>query len=122
MKHIEKIKDSTSPDDASVEWWELRDAAGKALYRQQYGVQFQNGSFEDTEDVTARELKTKFGQGILVEEGSLPSAPMSGWWVQVFGLFNGSLVPFSAPMSTEGEFLEEQVTTFQPTPMFRAQQ
>ena len=122
VKHIEKIKDSKSPDDMSVEWWELRDSTGKAAYRQQYGLELENGSFGDTQEVTARELKTKFGQGILVEGGSLPSAPNSGWWVQVFGLFNGKLVPFSPAISADGEFLEENVSTYQPSPVFRGQQ
>lgn len=122
VKHVEKIKDSKSPDDATVEWWELRDSTGKAVYRQQYGLEFQNGSFADTEDITARELKTKFGQGILLEGSSLPSAPLSGWWVQVFGLFDGKLVPFSAPISTDGEFEGEDGNTFQPSPIFRGQQ
>jgi hypothetical protein len=122
VKHIEKIKDSKSPDDPSVEWWELRDSGGNAVYRQKYGMDFQNGSFRDTEEVTARELRTKFGQGILVEGSSLPSDPRSGWWVQAFGLFDRKLVPFSAPISTDGEFLGEDVSTYQPSTVFRGQQ
>ena len=102
VKHIEKIKDAKSSDDSTVEWWELRDSAGKGVYRQQYGVSVQNGNFDDTEDVSARELR--------------------GSWVQVFRLFNGKLVAFSSPISTEGEFLGEDVTSFQPGPMFRGQQ
>jgi hypothetical protein len=122
VKHIEKIKDAKSSDDSTVEWWELRDPVGKAVYSQKYGVSFQNGNFDDTEDVGARELKGKFGRGILVDGMSLPSAPNSGSWVQVFGLFNGKLVAFSSPISTEGEFLGEGVTSFQPSPMFRGRQ
>jgi len=122
VKHIQKIDGSKSPDDSTVEWWELRDATGKAAYREQYGVSFENGTFTETEDVGARELKTKFGQGILVDGMSLPSAPNSGSWVQVFGLFNGKLVPFSGPIATEGEFLEEEVDSFQPSALSRGQQ
>jgi hypothetical protein len=122
VKHIQKIDGSKSPDDSTVEWWELRDANGKAVYREQYGVSFENGTFTETEGVGARELKTKFGQGILVDGMSLPSAPNSGSWVQVFGLFNGKLVPFSGPIATEGEFLEEEVVSFQPSALSRGQQ
>jgi hypothetical protein len=122
VKHIQKIDGSKSPDDSTVEWWELRDANGKAVYREQYGVSFENGTFTETEGVGARELKTKFGQGILVDGMSLPSAPNSGSWVQVFGLFNGKLVPFSGPIATEGEFLEEEVASYQPSALFRGQQ
>jgi hypothetical protein len=122
VKHVQKINGSKSPDDSTVEWWELRDATGKAVFREQYQVAFENGTFSETEDVGARELKTRFGPGILVDGMSLPSAPNSGSWVQVFGLFNGKLVPFSGPIGTEGEFLEEAVDTFQPSPVFRGQQ
>lgn len=122
IKHIQKIAGSKSPDDSTVEWWELRDANGKAAYRVQYGVNFMNGTFEETEDVDARELKTKFGQGILVDGESLPSAPDTGSWVQVFGLFNGKLVPFGAPISIEGDFTGEDVDSFQPSALFRGEQ
>jgi hypothetical protein len=122
VKHVEKIQDSKSSDDTSVEWWELRDASGKAVQRQQYGLSFQNGAFDETEDVSARELKGKFGQGILVDGMSLPSAPGSGWWVQLFGLFDKKLVPFSPVISTDGEFVGEDVSTFTPSAMFRGQQ
>lgn len=121
VKHVQKINGSKSLDDSTVEWWELRDASGKAAYREQYGVAFENGTFSETEDVGARELTTKFGQGILVDGMSLPSAPNSGSWVQVFGLFNGKLVPFGGPIGTEGEFLEEAVDSYQPSALVRGQ-
>jgi hypothetical protein len=122
VKHIQKIQGSKSPDDSTVEWWELHDASGNPVYRQQYTVAFQNGALLETDDVGARELKTNFGHGILIEGGSLPSAPNGGWWVQVFGLFNGKLVSFSPEISADGEFLGEDVATFEATAMFRGQQ
>src|SRR5438046_2124991 len=79
VKHIQKVQGSKSPDDSTVEWWELRDASGNPAYRQQYTVAFQNGALQETDDVGARELKTKFGHGILIEGGFLPAAPNSGW-------------------------------------------
>lgn len=121
-KRVQKIQGANSTEDATVEWWELRDASGKPVYHQQYTLSLQNGRFDDTEDVGARELKTKFGQGILIDGQSLPSAPNSGTWVQVWGLFDGKLVPFSSPISTDGEFEGEEVETFQPSSMFRGQQ
>src|SRR5713226_4856587 len=82
VKHVQKIEGSKSADDLTVEWWELRDASGKPIYRQQCPVNFANGTFADTEDVDARELKASLGQGILLYGGGLPSAPGTGWWVQ----------------------------------------
>jgi hypothetical protein len=105
--------------EATVEWWELRDAVGKTVYRAEYGYTVQNSRFDTTEDVGARELKTKSGQGILIDGQGLPSAPNTGSWVQVFGLFDEKLLPLSSPVSTEGEFLEEDVDAFQPSVMFK---
>lgn len=122
IKHVQTIESSKSPDDSTVEWWELRDRAGRAVYRQQYGLNFQDGTFADTEDVGARELKARFGRAILVDGAALPSAPNSGWWVQVFGLVNGKLSALGAPMSTEGDFMGEEVDTYQPSSLFRGQQ
>jgi len=67
-------------------------------------------------------MKASFGQGILIEGEALPSAPGSGWWVQIFALMNGKLTPLCAPISADGEFIGEEVQTYQPSPMFRGQQ
>lgn len=124
ITHVQSIdRQPHDPDsDETVEWWELHDGAGNVVYHQQLGVSLQNGSFDETESVGARELKTKLGEGILVDGGSLPSAPEYSGWYQVFGLFDGKLVPFGAPMSTDGEFLGEAEESFQPSGMFRGQQ
>ncbi|HKW24275.1 MAG TPA: hypothetical protein VJN48_00745 [Terriglobales bacterium] len=124
VEHVQSIdRQPHDPDsDETVEWWELRDGTGKAVYHQQLGVDLQGGSFSDTESVGARLLKTKLGQGILVDGSSLPSAPEYSGWFQVFGLFNGKLVSFGPPMSTDGEFLGEAEDSFQPSVMFRGQQ
>ena len=124
VTHVQSIdRQPHDPDsDETVEWWELREASGTPVYHQQLGVSLQNGSFDDTESVGARPLKTKLGEGILVDGSSLPSAPEYSGWFQVFGLFNGKLVPFGAPMSTDGEFLGEAEDSFQPSAMFRGQQ
>ena len=124
VTHIQSIdRQPHDPDsDETVEWWELRDAAGTPVFHQQLGVSLQNGGFAETESVGARQLKTKLGEGILVDGGFLPSDPEYSGWFQVFGLFNGKLVPFGAPMSTDGEFLGEEEESFQPSAMFRGQQ
>lgn len=122
VKHVQSVKSNTSGDDSTVEWWELRDAAGKAVYRRQYPVGFENRTFVETENVDARELKASFGQGILIEGGELPSAPNGGWWIQIFGLINGKLTPLSGAMCADGAFLGEQVESYQPSPTFRGQQ
>lgn len=122
VKHVQSIEGNTSDDDSTVAWWELRDAAGNAVYRRQYPVGFQDGAFDETENVDARELKASFGQGILIEGGELPSAPNGGWWIQIFGVINGKLTPLSGAMSADGAFLGEQVESYQPSPTFRGQQ
>jgi len=122
VKHVQGVGGHTSGDDSTVEWWELRDAAGAVVYRREYPVAFENGTLAETEDVGARELKASFGQGILIEGGELPSAPNGGWWVQIFGLMNGKLTPLSGAMSADGAFLGEKVESYQPSRMFRGQQ
>src|SRR5260370_5175360 len=122
VKHVQGIEGKASGDDSTVEWWEFHDAAGNAIYRRQYPVTFDHGTFAETENIDARELKTTLGQGILVEGGELPSTPNGGWWIQVFGLINGKLTPLSSAMSADGAFLGEQVERYQPSRMFNGQQ
>ena len=122
LKHVQGVGGHTSGDDSTVEWWELRDAAGAVVYRREYQVDFENGTFVETEDVDARELKASFGQGILIDGGELPSAPNGGWWIQIFGLINGKLTPLSGAMRADGAFLGEKIESYQPSRMFRGQQ
>lgn len=124
VEHVQSIdRQPHDPDsDETVEWWELRDAAGATVYREQLAVSLQDGRFDETNDVGARLLKTNLGEGILVGGSSLPSAPNASGWFQLFGLFNGKLVPFGAPISTDGEFLGQAEEAFQPTAVVRGQQ
>jgi hypothetical protein len=122
VKHVQSLHGETSGDDSTVEWWELRDAAGNAVYRRKYPVGFENGTFTDTENVDARPLKASLGQGVIVEGGELPSAPQGGWWIQVFGLISNKLTPLSGVVSAEGAFLGEQIETSQPIRTYWGQQ
>ncbi len=38
VKHVQSIQSKISGDESTVEWWELRDESGNALYRRQYPV------------------------------------------------------------------------------------
>jgi len=96
--------------DASTEWWELRDPAGKVVYRESGAPPklTDQGDFEETSEVSASSAHADGGDVILVEGMQLPSAPNSGSWVQVFGRKWGSatqpLTSFGPAISTEGEF------------------
>ena len=96
--------------DASTEWWELRDPAGKVIYRENGGPPKlgEFGDFESTTEVSASSVHADGGDVILVEGMELPSAPNTGTWVQVFGRKWGSttqpLTSFGPAISTDGEF------------------
>jgi len=97
--------------EETTEWWELRDASGAVILRRNYAIAINAHGFEETELVEAHAFSTKLGSGVLVEGMSLPSAPGSGSWLQVFGFKWGStkittLTPFSSPISIEGEFID----------------
>ena len=109
-----------------MEWWELRDADGHALYRESYPVTIQNGAFESTTEISASAFAGKGGSGILVTGMDLPSAPDAGGWVEVFGFKYGrdkygadpSLFGrFGPPIYVEGEFLGIDTDSYRPTPV-----
>ncbi len=109
VKRVCEIKGKEG-NDATTDWWEIRDAAGKAVYREDLGVSKvdETGYFEQTVEVTASAFKADGGPGILVTGMDLPSAPNSGTWVQVFGRAWGPtlqpLKAFGPAISTDGEF------------------
>jgi len=112
--------------EKTVEWWELRDAEERVVYRQTYPVAIQNGGFEDTVDITGNSFTAKGGSGIFIEGMDLPSAPDSGGWIQVFGFKYGRdkygadqalFGPFGPPISMVGEFLGLEAESSGPTPV-----
>ena len=122
VTHVQSIEKT---NEETVEWWELRDAKEHVVYRESYGVAFENGGFESTVWISTQSFTTKLGSGILVQGMELPSAPDSGGWVQVFGFKYGrdkygadeSLFgPFGPPIFIDGEFLEVGTDSFRPTP------
>ena len=122
VTHVQRIE---STNEETVEWWELRDAKEHVMYRESYGVAFENSGFESTVWISAKSFTTKLGSGILVHGVELPSAPDSGGWVQVFGFKYGrdkygadeSLFgPFGPPIFIDGEFLEIGTDPLRPTP------
>jgi hypothetical protein len=110
VKRVHDLKGEKGLQDSTTEWWELRDASGKVVSREDYGKpkMAEAGGFEETNDVTARAFKADGGSGVLVEGMVLPSAPNSGTWVQVFahpwGPAAQPLKSFGPPVSTDGEF------------------
>jgi hypothetical protein len=109
-KRVPQIRGQKGIQDSTTEWWEIRDASGKVIIRDDVGepklTDF--GDFEETEEVTATAFHADGGDGILVEGASLPSVPRSGTWVQLFGHRWGPtpqpLQAFGPPISTDGEF------------------
>jgi hypothetical protein len=127
VTHTKSIQSTaTQPADETVEWWELRDATDKVLYRESYSVAFQNGTFDNTTNVNASSFTTSQGSGIIVSGLDLPSAPDSGGWLRLFAFKYGPqkygtderlFVPFGPPISIEGEFLGLGVDSFTPAPI-----
>lgn len=102
------------------QYWDLRDASGAVIFRPPaITPRVRDRSFEETESVAARALKTRLGRSLIVEGDSEPSAPNAGGWVQVLGIVNGKLVPLGPPIYSN--FIGEAVDSYAPTPMFRGE-
>lgn len=123
LTHVQSIQGTS---DETVEWWELRDANGRVVYRESYPVRFQNGTFETMTEITAESFTTKQGAGILIRGSEEPSAPDSGGWVQVFGFKYGSgkyasdatlFGSFGPPIIITGDFLGTDTDSLRPTPV-----
>lgn len=104
-------------DNHTVDSWELRDAVGRVIHREAYPP---NPNCETSIEVSASTINTRQGHGILLTGGEEPSAPGTGWWVQVYGIYQGQLVAFSKPIGGEGEFMgmftEPRSATVPPRP------
>ena len=113
------------PNEQTVEWWELRNADDRVVYRKSYNIAFQSRLFESTVAIHASAFNTDQGGGILIHGMDLPSAPGSGGWLQVFGYKYGHdkygqdetlFGPFGPPIMVDGEFLDVSSDSLRPTP------
>lgn len=109
--HMKRVRGAgpIDPDlQETVARMEIRDEAGKIQYEKSFPYQVQGASFDQTLGISARLLEGNQDTGLLVSYGWLPSAPLEGGSDQVFGMFNGKLVPFSKPLSMEGGLIEPE--------------
>lgn len=83
----------------------IRDEAGKVHYETSFPYEVQGDHFAETTEISAQALEGKQGSGLLVTIGTEPSSPLGGESYQVFGLFDGKLVPFSKPISVNGNIV-----------------
>jgi hypothetical protein len=103
------IKSSDENGD-TVTSMEIRDAAGAVQYRRTFTAAEEKDYFESW-SVSALLLSGTNGTGLLLNYDvySEPSAPEEEptSWFQVFGVLNGKLVPFGAPLEVQGGLLDE---------------
>jgi hypothetical protein len=90
---------------------EIQDAAGTVQYRKEFPYVEGTDDGFDSWSASALLLAGTNGTGLLVSYDSYsePSAPEeepTGWF-QVFGVLNGKLAPFGAPLLVQGGLLDE---------------
>ncbi len=102
---------STQESGDTVVAMEIKDAAGAILYRKTFPYQEANGEFSDSWSVSALQLIGKNGSGLLVSydaysEPSAPEEEPTGWY-QIFGVIDGKLSSFGAPIEVQGGLLDK---------------
>jgi hypothetical protein len=106
-----KLQPGSADSADSLVAMEIRDAAGAVQYRRTFPDVEVTEEFEDWWSVSAWLLTGTNGTGLLVayDGFSEPSAPEEEptRWFQIFGVRDGKLVPFGAPLELQGDLLDE---------------
>jgi len=114
MLHRKRVPGSVDADfGETLARLEIKNEAGAVQYQKTFPYEATGDGFAESLDATVQVLQGKHGRGILITYGTLPSAPLGGESWQVFGPFsgppssplNGKLVPFSKPISTDGQLI-----------------
>ncbi len=109
MLHKKRAAGGTDPDtQQTLARVEIRDAAGALHYQRTLPFQLSGAEFQYTVDASAEILQGTERRGLLLTYGIFPAPPLSGQSWQVLGLFDGKLVPFSKPVSFDGELKLEK--------------
>jgi len=105
--HYRRLPGQTEPDAQALDSFDLLDASGALQYHQAFSAAIENGQFVESCSVSVQELHGANGEGLLLDTGCLPAAPMAGGPWQVLGLSSGGkLVPIGKPLVTTGELAE----------------
>lgn len=104
--HYKRLPGKPSSDSQALASLEIRDAAGDVQHQESFPHAIEKGAFLETCSADVRLLSGSNGQGLLIDSGCLPSAPLSGGPWQIVGVVGGKLVPFGKPLVTEGELGE----------------
>ena len=108
--HGKRARMKARPDIESEETvvkMEIRDEAGTIHFEKLFPYSLNGSNFEESNSVSAEILVGKQRSGILVTYSVDPSTPLGGTSYQVFGMFDDKLVPFSKPVSVEGQLIGE---------------
>jgi hypothetical protein len=101
--HSKRLPGKTRGDSETLASLDILDAGGVVQHHEDFPHAVENGEFTDTCSVGIQPLSGSNGQGLLLDTGCLPSAPLSGGPWQVFGVVKGKLIPFGKPIVAEGE-------------------
>ena len=104
--HYKRLPGKTGPDARALESLDIVDQAGAVQHHETYAFALENEAFSEDCSVDIQELHGSNGEGLLLDTGCLPSAPMSGGPWQILGLMKGKLVPIGKPIVTEGQMGE----------------
>jgi hypothetical protein len=116
--HKKRASRNADPDfGETLARLEIKNEAGAVQYQKTFPYEAVGNGFTETLDATVQVLQGKHGSGILITYGTLPSTPLGGESWQVFGPFSGPpsaplnrrIVPFSKPISTEGQLRSSRV-------------
>lgn len=87
---------------------EIRDDAGNIHYAKSFPYKLEGAHFVETTGISVQLLEGRQERGLLITYGEDPSTPLGGASYQVFGMFNGKLVPFSKPIAMEGNLIQPE--------------
>lgn len=103
LKRIHSRGRRSGADDETVTHLSIRDGRGRVHVQADYPASVENGQFQENLAVSVEPLRGRGRSGLMVVRSSTPSTPLGGSDFQVFGLFDGRLVPFSRPIALEGD-------------------
>lgn len=94
--------------EETVTRMEIRDDEDNIHFAKSFPFEVVEAHFAETTAISAQILEGTQDSGLLITYGEDPSTPLGGGSYQVFGMFYGKLVPFSKPISMEGNLIRPE--------------
>lgn len=113
VRHYKQLAGKNNPDARALASIDIVDVRGMVQYHETFPYRIEGDAFSESCSADVQRLEGSNGNGLLLDTGCEPSAPLAGGPWEILGLVEDRLVRIGKPLVAEGQlgaFTPGQIT------------